>query len=87
MSIRIDKSCVVVSSYADPEVTRCVDVFARRDGTYGFEEFRRDPEDLGLWIPVAYYAKAVYPNVEQALAAARLSIPWLMTSPGMRSVT
>jgi len=28
-------------------IDRCVDVFARPDGTFGFEEFRRDPEDMG----------------------------------------
>jgi hypothetical protein len=24
---------------------RCVDIFARDDGTFGFEEYRKDPED------------------------------------------
>ncbi len=85
MSLRIDTSCVVVSSYADPEGIRCVDLFARSDGTYGFEEFRRDPEDLEAWTPVSYYANAVYPNPEQALAAARLCIPWLVATAGMSS--
>jgi hypothetical protein len=27
---------------------RCVDVYVRADGSFGFEEFRRDPEDCGL---------------------------------------
>jgi hypothetical protein len=30
-------------------------VFARPDGSFGFEEFRRDPEDVGAWTPVSYF--------------------------------
>jgi len=29
--------------------TICVDIFQRPDGTYGFDEFRRDPEDGRGW--------------------------------------
>jgi len=71
---------VVVSSYADPEGIRCVDLFARGDGTFGFEQFRRDPEDLAVWTPVGYDANVVYPSLEHALAAAKLSIPWLVVT-------
>ena len=30
-------------SYENFDATRCVDIFVRDDGSYGFEEFRRDP--------------------------------------------
>lgn len=56
MSRRIDPSWVVLASIENAESDRCVDVFRRPDGSFGFEEFRRDPEDAGAWTPVAYFA-------------------------------
>ena len=52
VSKRIDKSWLVFASIENPQHDRCVDLFRRPDGTYGFEEFRRDPEDAGEWTPV-----------------------------------
>jgi hypothetical protein len=51
MSRRIDKSWVVFASLENPERNRCADLFLRPDGSCGFEEFRRDPEDTGAWTP------------------------------------
>ena len=56
MSARLDPSWKVLASPSTPAVDRCVDIFSRPDGTFGFEEFRRDPEDMGAWTPVAYYS-------------------------------
>jgi hypothetical protein len=47
MSKRIDPSWSVLASVEDSDGSRCVDFFSRPDGTFGFEEFRRDPEDCG----------------------------------------
>ncbi len=47
MSKRIDKSWLVFISIENFEHDRCVDLFSRPDGSYGFEEFRRDVEDGG----------------------------------------
>jgi hypothetical protein len=47
MSKRIDKSWSVFISIENFEHNRCVDLFSRPDGSYGFEEFRRDVEDQG----------------------------------------
>ena len=47
MSKRIDKSWLVFVSIENFEHDRCVDLFSRPDGSYGFEEFRRDVEDRG----------------------------------------
>jgi hypothetical protein len=52
MSERIDKSWLVFVSIENFEHDRCVDLFSRPDGSYGFEEFRRDVEDRGDWTPV-----------------------------------
>lgn len=40
MSSRLDKSWTVLASHQTPEADRCVDVFSRSDGTFGFEEFQ-----------------------------------------------
>ncbi len=77
MSRRIDKSWTVFESIENFERNRCVDLFLRPDGTYGFEEFRRDPEDAGAWTPMRYYSGANYGSKEDALAAAISVVAWL----------
>lgn len=56
---------------------RCVDIFVRPDGSFGFEEFRRDPEDMGAWTPVAYYSAREFGSEQDAVAAARDAVLWL----------
>jgi hypothetical protein len=77
MSARLDPSWKVLASPSTPAVDRCVDIFSRPDGTFGFEEFRRDPEDMGAWTPVAHYSERVFSTDDEALAAARAAVPWL----------
>ena len=77
MSSRLDPSWIVLASPSTPSVDRCVDIFSRPDGTFGFEEFRRDVEDMGAWTPVAYFSDREYTTTEDAIAAARESVVWL----------
>jgi hypothetical protein len=77
MSARIDKSWLVLASVENPEHDRCVDIFVRPDGSYGFEEFRRDVEDRGQWTPVQYYSGAVYVSPAAVLDTAERCVPWL----------
>lgn len=77
MSMRIDKSWLVVASIENAEHDRCVDLFRRPDGSFGFEAFRRDVEDGGLWTAVAYHSGAAYASKEAALAAAAGAVSWL----------
>ena len=77
MSKRIDKSWVVFNSIENREHDRCVDLFQRPDGTYGFEEFRRDVEDGGAWTPVQYYSGVAYASKDAALNAACKAVAWL----------
>jgi hypothetical protein len=58
-------------------VDRCVDIFRRPDGTFGFEEFRRDPEDMGRWTPIAYFSDREFATELDAVSAARDAVPWL----------
>ena len=77
MSARLDKSWSVLASYQSPQEDRCVDVFARPDDTYGFEEFRRDPEDLGAWTPLQYFSTRRFASASEATEAACNAVPWL----------
>jgi len=74
LSGRIDKSWVVLKSFEDKSRCYCVDVFTRPDGCFGFEEFRRDPEDQGKWSGVKYYSGTEYQSEEQALQSATQKI-------------
>jgi hypothetical protein len=80
MSKRIDKSWLVFISVENLEHDRCVDLFSRPDGSYGFEEFRRDVEDGGEWTPVQYYSGSAFVSREAALAAAMQSVTWLASA-------
>jgi hypothetical protein len=79
MSSRLDKSWLVLASHQTPEANRCVDIFSRPDGTFGFEEFRRDPEDMGAWTPVSYFSGHRYPSESDAVAGALAAVPWLQS--------
>ena len=77
MSKRIDKSWTVFVSVENLEHDRCVDFFSRLDGSYGFEEFRRDIEDAGQWTPVVYFSSAAYASSADALDTAARCVAWL----------
>ena len=82
MSSRLDPSWSVLASYQTFEADRCVDIFSRPDGTFGFEEFRRDPEDMGTWTPISYFSGHEYNSYVEAVRAAKLKVPWLRSLLG-----
>ncbi|HVA52125.1 MAG TPA: hypothetical protein VNF05_01295 [Acidimicrobiales bacterium] len=77
MSSRLDRSWTVLVSHQTFDGTHCVDVFSRPKGTFGFEEFRRDPEDMGAWTAMNYFSGHEYSSEEEALVAARRKVSWL----------
>jgi hypothetical protein len=77
MSSRIDKSWTVFASLENSEHDKCVDIFSRPDGSYGFEEFRRDVEDRGRWTPLQNYSGLVCASPAAALDTAERCVPWL----------
>jgi hypothetical protein len=56
---------------------RCVDIFVRADGTFGFEEYRRDIEDGRGWFLIGHYSQGIHASQDAALAAALLKVAWL----------
>ncbi len=67
----------VVRSIEAGDGGQCVDIFLRPDGTFGFEQYRRDVEDRRGWFAIGAFADAVYPDQASALAAARARVAWL----------
>ncbi|WP_426959568.1 hypothetical protein [Muricoccus radiodurans] len=80
MSKRIAPGWIVFESVENDQHDRCVDLFRRTDGSWGFEEFRRDVEDAGAWTPVAYHSAVIHPSRESAWAAAIHAVAWLAPS-------
>jgi len=54
----------------------------RADGTFGFEEYRRDPEDMSGWFPLHRYSHHVFATAEDALAQAKSSAAWMGLDDG-----
>jgi hypothetical protein len=67
----------VMQSINDGDGLRCVDIFRRPDATFGFEEYRRDPEDPRGWAAIGGHDLARFETAETALAAARERVAWL----------
>ncbi len=67
----------VVASFDSPAGDYCVDIFARDDGTFGFEEYRRDPEDMRGWFPLHRHAHQVFATDRDALTRARTMVAWM----------
>jgi hypothetical protein len=84
VSTRIDRSWLVLESIENAEHDRCVDLFQRPDGSFGFELFRRDVEDAGLWTAIAYHSGAAYASKAAALAAAAGAVNWLVEALAAR---
>ena len=57
--------------------TICVDLFRRPDGSFGFEEFRRDPEDGRGWYSIGHHGDRRFETQEAAADAAVESVGWL----------
>ncbi|MFK7941263.1 MAG: hypothetical protein AB8B82_17920 [Roseovarius sp.] len=56
----------------------CVDLFQRPDGSFGYDEFRRDPEDGARgWYSIGHYSAARFDSCDAAWAQALTDVRWL----------
>lgn len=69
---------VVLTSIETPNGSRCVDIFERENGTFGFEEWRRDVESAAGWFVVGHYADREYDTRNAALADAQKRVRWMV---------
>ncbi|MEE2954764.1 MAG: hypothetical protein VX780_01385 [Pseudomonadota bacterium] len=70
-------SSVVLNSIENLNGDRCLDVFERDDGTFGFEEFRKEPESKTGWVLVGYYSDGMYKTQGLAFLEAGKRVSWL----------
>jgi len=68
----------VLTSLENSAGDHCVDIFARADGTFGFEEYRKDPEDERGWFSLHRYSHQVFATAEDALAQAKSRVEWMI---------
>ena len=66
----------VLNSINAPDGARCVDIFQRPDGGFGFDEFRRDVEDPSGWFRIGFHGDRVFPTEQAATEVARRAVPW-----------
>ncbi|HMH18613.1 MAG TPA: hemolysin III family protein [Burkholderiales bacterium] len=75
-------SVKVLNSLENSAGDHCVDIFERDDGTFGFEECRRDAEDQRGWFSLHRYSHQVFATAEAALAQAKSRVEWMATERG-----
>ena len=68
---------IVLKSINSQGESRCVDIFERPDGSFGFEEFRRDHEDNRGWFPIGFFRDLSFASADEALLEARGKVSWL----------
>ena len=71
---------LVLQSIETADGDRCVDIFRRGDGSYGFEGYRRDAEDTSGWYRVARFGAQCFDSETAARTAAQMAFPWLEES-------
>lgn len=67
---------LVLRSVETSDGDRCVDIFRRADGSYGFEGYRRDAEDTSGWFRVTQFGAQRFESESAAFDAARRIFPW-----------
>jgi hypothetical protein len=66
----------VIQSIEDTDGLRCIDFIQHTNGTFGFKEFRRDPEDGGRWTLIADYSQPGWDTKDEAQRRAASVIAW-----------
>jgi hypothetical protein len=69
----------VLSSIEAPGGRLCVDFFQRPDGSWGFEEYRRDPEDPRGWARTGFFGETCFSTKAEAEQAAAAAVAWFDT--------
>lgn len=70
------KNWVVLDSIEDEDKRRCVDIFRRADGSFGFEEYVREPEDNSGWRPSSFTSHLRFDTSRLAQQKAAEFVGW-----------
>jgi hypothetical protein len=70
------KSYRVVNSFDNDEKNRCVDIVQDLDGNFGFQEFRREPEDISGWFLIRDSLPIHFSSEAEAIKGAQKGVKW-----------
>jgi hypothetical protein len=70
-------SHTVLASLESEDGTQCIDFFCREDGTFGFEQYRREYDGSHRWQSLSKYRQLAFTSGREALRAAQQHVPWL----------
>ncbi len=71
------KNETVVRSINNDESNLCVDLFKRNNETFGYEEYRKDPESTSGWYRIGNYSNKIFLSINEAYQDALKKIIWL----------
>ena len=71
------QKAIVVISFEDDTGLHCVDILEIPGPGFGFQEFRRDPEDSHGWRPTGLAYNCTIGSYDHALIKARKAAQWL----------
>jgi hypothetical protein len=71
------KDRLVVASLETDDGLRCVDIVKRPDGSYFWDEWRRDPEDPSGWHPAGRQSVGQFGTEDNARRDAGRVVEWL----------
>ena len=70
------KDQVVINSINNDNNNLCIDFFIRNNKTFGYQEYRKDPENISEWYRVGNYDYKVFSNKDDAYHDAKKTIVW-----------
>lgn len=71
------KKTITLNSINNCDKNKCVDIFKRKDNSFGFEEFRRDFESNTGWFCIGNYSDLSFNSDKEAMEEAIKKIIWL----------
>ena len=72
------KKNTVILSVNNDEGNLCLDIFIRENKTFGFEEYRKDPEANEGWFKIGFFEEVTkFASEDEAFDEACETIPWL----------
>ena len=70
------KDQVVINSINNDDNNLCIDFFIRNNNTFGYQEYRKDPENISEWYRTGNYDYKVFLNKDDAYHDAKKTIVW-----------
>ena len=70
------KDQVVINSINNDNNSLCIDFFIRNNKTFGYQEYRKDPENISEWYTIGNYDYKVFLNKDDAYHDAKKTIVW-----------